>query len=94
MPTEPGDAPRWLRITESVIYSGYGGNIEADWFCRVAKVSRRDNIYVIDGNPGTEPKEDEIQWLAADADSKSDLIIFQSGQNTVTIDNETFRRRR
>jgi hypothetical protein len=91
---EPGDAPTWLTITQSVIFSGYGGNVEANWYCSVSKVTTGDASYTIEGNVGIRPTTDEIRWLAKDAVSKGDLTIVKTAADTITIGNETYKRRR
>jgi hypothetical protein len=94
MVAEPGNAPTWLTISESVISSGYGGSVEANWYCMVSKVSKQDNIYTVEGNSGMEPTPDDIQWLARNAESKLMIRIIAVAPDTISIDNETFRRRK
>jgi hypothetical protein len=94
MAAEPGDAPAWLTIKESVICSGYGGSVEANWYCMVSKVSKQDNVYTVEGNTAIAPTPDDIQWLARNAESKIMIRITAESPGTISIDNETFRKRR
>jgi hypothetical protein len=93
-PVEPGDAPTWLSISESIISSGYSGAMEANWYCLVANVTRQDDVYTIEGITDRKPTKDEIHWLANEAQAKESLSIVAVAPDTIGIGDLLFKRRR
>jgi Bacterial SH3 domain len=91
---EPGDSPTWLCITESIVYSGHGGEMEANWYCLVAKVSKKGSVLSVEGNTDRKPAKAEVEWLASGALAKESMDIVLVGPNKIKLGNTIFVRRK